>query len=94
MRRTIPRKAKPPGDRSLFDRESAGSVSELLGKGGIDLLKYIQASTVGTGMNQEKIGYTNLHSYASEADWKAGKEDGNGIGIFSSKGVKRAVFRE
>ncbi|MBO4774461.1 MAG: hypothetical protein J5516_06765 [Bacteroidales bacterium] len=63
-------------------------------KGGIDLLKYIQASTVGTGMNQEKIGYTNLHSYASEADWKAGKEDGNGIGIFSSKGVKRAVFRD
>ncbi|MBO7625477.1 MAG: DUF4249 family protein [Bacteroidales bacterium] len=70
------------------------SIVLTLYNGGSDLLKYIQASSIGTGMNQEKIGYTNLHSYASEADWKAGMEDRNGIGIFSSKGVKKAVFRD
>lgn len=70
------------------------SIVLIMYKGGSDLLKYIQASTIGTGMNQEKIGYTNLHSYASAADMSAGRENRNGIGIFSSKGITRYVFRD
>ena len=70
------------------------SIVLTLYKGGSDLLKYIQASSIGTGMNQEKIGYTNLHSYASTADLAAEKENRNGLGVFSSKGVKKAVFRD
>ena len=63
-------------------------------KGGADLLKYIQASSVGTGINQEKAGYTNLHSYASPENMASGIEDKNCIGIFSTKGTSRNVFRD
>ena len=63
-------------------------------KGADDLFKYIQASTIGTGINQEKIGYTNIRSYASPEAFAEGKSDDNGLGIFSSKGVTHAIFRD
>ncbi|MBO4282229.1 MAG: hypothetical protein J5873_03445 [Bacteroidales bacterium] len=63
-------------------------------KGGEDLYKYMQASSVGTGINQERMLYTNLHSYASAADYAEGKEDQNCIGVFSSKSVHSLTFRD
>jgi hypothetical protein len=80
-------------DNSVKSRHT-DSIVLTIHRGGNDLYKYIQASTIGTGINQEKIGYTNLHSYASSANMEAGKEDRNGIGIFSSKGITRSVFRD
>lgn len=70
------------------------SIVLYLYKGGENLYKYISASTVGTGLNQERLRYTNIHSYATPADRAANREDHLATGIFSSKGIMRVTFRD
>lgn len=82
-----------PDDPKVSKRHTDSIVLKVY-SGGEDLYKYMQASSVGTGINQERLLYTNLHSYASAADYAAGKEDKNCIGVFSSKSVTRIVFRD
>ena len=70
------------------------SIVLYLYKGGEDLYKYISANTAGTGLNQERLHYTNIRSYATPADYAEKREDHLSTGIFSSKGIMRVTFRD
>lgn len=70
------------------------SIVLYLYKGGSDLYKYISANTVGTGLNQERLHYTNIHSYATPSEHAEKREDHLSLGIFSSRGIMRVTFRD
>ena len=57
-----------------------------------DLYLYIQSTAASTGLNQERWDYTNVKSYA----WEDGAyvEDGNALGVLSSRGVNTWMFKE
>lgn len=63
-------------------------------KAGEDMYKYILASAASTGLNQERLTYTNIESYASSDDLNAGKNDNLALGLFSSLSDNRFTFRD
>lgn len=91
--RKIAEKINLTDSRNVKSRHT-DSIVLYLYKGGDDLYKYISASTVGTGLNQERMRYTNIHSYATAADRAENREDKLSMGIFSSKGIMRVTFRD
>lgn len=91
--RKIAEKISLTDSRNVLSRHT-DSIVLYLYKGGNDLYKYISSNTVGTGLNQEKKLYTNLHSYTTAADRADDKEDKLCAGIFSSRGIMRVTFRD
>lgn len=63
-------------------------------KAGEDMYKYILASSASTGLNQDRLTYTNIRSYASEPDLLAGRTDNLALGLFSSLSDDRFTFRD
>ncbi len=63
-------------------------------KTGEEMYKYLLASSASTGLNQERLTYTNIYSYASPSDMAAGKSDGLALGLFSTSGSDRFTFRD
>ncbi|MDD4209639.1 MAG: hypothetical protein PHI52_04795 [Bacteroidales bacterium] len=57
-----------------------------------DLYLYLLAISASTGLNQERMEYTNVKSYSKEDD--KFEEDGNALGIVASRGVYSLMFDE
>lgn len=57
-----------------------------------DLYLYMQATAASTGLNQDRWDFTNVKSYA----WQDGAyvEDGNALGVLSSRGQNTWMFNE
>lgn len=57
-----------------------------------DLYLYMQATTASTGLNQDRWDFTNVKSYT----WQDGAyvEDGNALGVLSSRGQNTWMFDE
>ena len=57
-----------------------------------DLYLFLLAISASTGLNQERMEYTNVKSYS----WQDGdlEEDGNALGVVASRGVYSLMFDE
>lgn len=57
-----------------------------------DLYLYLLAISASSGLNQERLEYTNVKSYSLQEGNL--EEDGNGLGVLSSRGVYSLMFDE
>ncbi len=80
-------------DPSVVSRHT-DSIVLCIHTAGKDLYKYMLASSASTGLNQERLTYSNIRSYENEEAAAENKTDGNALGIFSTKGTNTVMFRD